>query len=126
MIQSVFSVADMGDPVVVGVSLDKIHKPKLNWKLLFVVAVLSVLGILMQQSLCYHNSNYEMADYIRATNQTDMTGFVGSVILGIIVMCCIYIVDYTTIAKYSKVIGFGITVMAAWPVCWWSVYWQYW
>lgn len=105
------AVADMGDPVAVGVSLDKIHKPKLNWKLLAVVALLSILGILIQQSLCFHNSNCEMADYIRATNQTDMTGFVGSVILGFIVMCCIYIVDYTTIAKYSKVIGFGIIVL---------------
>lgn len=105
------AVTDMGDPVTVGVSLDKIHKPKLNWKLLAVVALLSVLGILMQQSLCYHNSNYEMADYIRATNQPDMNGFIGSVILGFIVMCCIYFVDYTSIAKYSKIIGFGIIVL---------------
>lgn len=105
------AVTDMGDPVTVGVSLDKIHKPKLNWKLLAVVALLSILGILMQQSLCYHNSNYEMADYIRATNQPDMNGFIGSVILGFIVMCCIYFVDYTSIAKYSKIIGFGIIVL---------------
>ena len=37
------AVADMGDPVAVGVSLDKIHKPKVDWKLLAVVAVLSIL-----------------------------------------------------------------------------------
>lgn len=27
------AVADMGDPVAVGISLDRIHKPKIAWKL---------------------------------------------------------------------------------------------
>ena len=104
------AVADMGDPVAVGVSLDKIHKPKVDWKLLAVVAVLSVLGILVQQALCYNYGTYEWPDYIKATIQPTMAGFVASVVFGLIVMCGIYFVDYTTIAKYSKVIGFGIIV----------------
>lgn len=28
------AVADMGDPIAVGISLDKIHKPQIAWKLL--------------------------------------------------------------------------------------------
>jgi len=105
------AVADMGDPVAVGISLDKIHKPKVNWKLLAMAGILSILGILVQQSLCYHYRHYELPDYLQAMIQPTMTGFVGSVVLGFFVMCCIYFVDYTTIAKYSKVIGLSIIVL---------------
>lgn len=31
------AVADMGDPVTVGISLDKIHKPQIAWKLLVII-----------------------------------------------------------------------------------------
>ena len=41
----------MGDPVEVGISLDRIHKPKIAWKLLVIVGILSLLGILIQQSI---------------------------------------------------------------------------
>ena len=104
------AVEDMGDPVQVGISLDKIHKPKVEWKLLTIVGVLSLLGILIQQSICYHATNYGVSDQMQATLQPTMTGFVASVVYGFIVMCCIYFIDYTTVAKYSKVIGFGIIV----------------
>ena len=105
------AVEDMGDPVQVGISLDKIHKPKVEWKLLAIVGILSLLGILIQQSIYYHATNYGGADQMQATLQPTMTGFVASVVLGFIIMCCIYFVDYTTVAKYSKVIGFGIIVL---------------
>ena len=40
------AVTDMGDPVEVGISLDRIHKPKIAWRLLVIVGILSLLGIL--------------------------------------------------------------------------------
>ena len=45
------AVTDMGDPVEVGISLDRIHKPKIAWKLLVIVGILSLLGLLLQQSI---------------------------------------------------------------------------
>ncbi len=33
----------MGDPVEVGISLDRIHKPKIAWRLLVIVGILSLL-----------------------------------------------------------------------------------
>lgn len=108
------AVEDMGDPIQVGISLDKIHKPKVEWKLLAIVGILSLLGILIQQSVCYHSSNYDgLSEQVQATLQPTLTGFVASVILGFIIMCGIYFVDYTTVAKYSKVIGFCIIVLGA-------------
>lgn len=62
------AVADMGDPIDVGILLDKIHKPKIAWKLL-------------------------------------------AIIFGFIIMCGIYFIDYTLIAKYSKIVGLFIMAM---------------
>lgn len=98
------AVADMGDPVEAGISLDKVHKPQVAWKLIVIVGILSLLGILIQQSIVsdptyiFHNPGSEYK-------------FVLSVILGFAVMCGIYFLDYTTIAKYSKFIGAFIIAM---------------
>lgn len=105
------AVADMGDPIEVGVSLDKIHKPQIAWRLLIIVGVLSLLGILIQGSILYKTSLYNLEPYIQESYQYSMTGFVSSVIFGFIIMCGIYFVDYTVIAKYSKIIGLFIITM---------------
>lgn len=105
------AVADMGDPIGVGISLDKIHKPQIAWKLLLMVGILSVLGILVQLSVFYHSSNYELSEQMQATLQPTMVGFVSSVLIGFIIMCAIYFVDYTTVARYSKIIGAGIITL---------------
>ncbi len=102
------AVADMGDPVEVGVSLDKIHKPQIAWRLLIVVGVLSLLGVLIQCSILYKASLYDLEPYIQESYQYSMTRFVSSVMIGFILMCGIYFIDYTVIAKYSKIIGLFI------------------
>ena len=105
------AVADMGDPIEVGISLDKIHKPKIAWKLLVIVGVLSLLGILIQQSIFNKAVHYDLEPYMQEINQGTITGYVSSIILGFIIMCGIYFLDYTVIAKYSKIIGLFIMTM---------------
>ena len=127
------AVADMGDPIEVGISLDKIHKPKIAWKLLVIVGVLSLLGILIQQSIFNKVVHYNLEPdgsitnglsdiFIKAVHydskpcvmeiyQGTMTGYILSIILGFIIMCGIYFVDYTVLAKYSKIIGLFIMTM---------------
>ena len=41
------AVLDMGDPIEVGISMDKIHKPTIAWKMVLVVGVVSVLAVLI-------------------------------------------------------------------------------
>ena len=105
------AVADMGDPIEVGISLDKIHKPKIAWKLIAIVGVLSLLGIIVQQSVFYKVMNSDVESYLQESCRTAMIGFVSSVILGCLIMCGIYFIDYTVIAKYSKIIGLLIMAM---------------
>lgn len=38
------AVKAMGDPVETGISLDRIHKPQIAWKLLFMIALISEIG----------------------------------------------------------------------------------
>lgn len=102
------AVADMGDPVEVGISLDRIHKPQLAWRLLVLVGVLSVLGIFLQQSILNKIGTGNVESYMQQANQLTMIGFVSSVVFGFIIMCGIYFIDYTLVARYAKVIGLCI------------------
>lgn len=105
------AVADMGDPVEVGISLDRIHKPKIAWKLLVIVGILSLLGILLQQSIFsqpgYQDLEIEMQQRYRYAAE----GFASAVAIGFLLMCVIYFLDYTVIAKYSRLIGGAILIL---------------
>lgn len=105
------AVADMGDPIAVGISLDKIHKPQIAWKLLVIVGILSLLGILLQQSIFYQSGYSNLEPFMQEMYQFETESFVYSVFIGFILMCGIYFVDYTVIAKYSKIIGLFIITM---------------
>ena len=59
------AVADMGNPVEVGISLDKIHKPQIAWRLLVIVGMLSLLGILLQKSIIYQSAYSSSAPSFR-------------------------------------------------------------
>lgn len=48
------AVKDMGDPVEAGISLDRIHKPQIAWKLLFMIALISVAGIVTHIMIATH------------------------------------------------------------------------
>ena len=39
------AVHEMGDPVEIGVSLDRIHRPQMNWKMILITFVLSMAGL---------------------------------------------------------------------------------
>ena len=96
------AVMDMGDPIEVGISMDKIHKPQLSLRLLAVVGILSVFGIMVQYSIF---QVMKLQPQGQENYGQDLAGFVTSIILGLTIMCGIYFIDYTIIAKYSKIIG---------------------
>jgi len=102
------AVTDMGDPIEVGISLDRIHKPRIAWNFLVIVGIVSVLGIAIQQSIFNQLGHYDFDPSIQNTFLPTMIGFVSSVVFGFILMCVIYFMDYTTIAKYAKIVGLFI------------------
>ena len=105
------AVADMGDPVEVGISLDRIHKPKIAWRLLVIVGILSLLGILIQQSILRQPGFQELETWRQEVYRYTTEGFVSCIVIGFLLMCVIYFLDYTLIAKYSRFIGGVILIL---------------
>lgn len=105
------AVTDMGDPVEVGISLDRIHKPKIAWKLLVIVGVLSLLGLLLQQSILRQPGYQELEIGMQERYRYAAEGFGSAVAIGFLLMCVIYFLDYTVIAKYSRFIGGAILIL---------------
>lgn len=105
------AVKDMGDPVEVGVALDRIHKPRIAWKLMIIVGILSLLGIGVQISILTQKDYFRLEPYMQVSLKLYTEAFVQYVIIGFVIMCGILLIDYTMIAKYAKAIGFFIIAM---------------
>ena len=108
---NIFGKTAVGDPVEVGISLDRIHKPKIAWKLLVIVGILSLLGILIQQSILRQPGYQELETWRQEVYRYTTEGFGSAVAIGFLLMCVIYFLDYTVIAKYSRFIGGAILIL---------------
>lgn len=82
---------DMGDPVIVGTEFNRIHRPKLEKKLLLTVILFSAISLIVQ---------YVVGSVIHSTTQNYFLSQVVYVAIGIGVMVFIYFMDYTIIGRY--------------------------
>lgn len=94
------AVREMGDPVCVGVEMDRIHRPKMNWPLMAAVGILNVLGILFLDFMEHH---------VLDGGDGGLTILVGPVgeqivfaVIGFLIMVGICYIDYTRIAYWAK------------------------
>lgn len=88
------AIEQMGNAEEIGKKLNKIHRPKLDWKLLIIViAVLcfSFLVAITKEINCSDTGNL-------------ITKYIVSLILGVICSSLIYFMDYRKICKYSNVL----------------------
>lgn len=90
------AIIEMGDPVEVGVSFDRIHRPQMSWGMLILVGFISIFSILLQ--LAFRSEGTEYISYM-AERQ------IFFIIFGYICMCLVYYLDYTSIGKYATWIG---------------------
>lgn len=49
---------EMGDPVEVGVEMDQIHRPKMPWKAIFVIALMQILSGMFVAFFLKQNESY--------------------------------------------------------------------
>lgn len=84
------AVREMGDPVETGVSLDRIHRPQMNWGLVILIGILSFFGIGI-----FYLANTAGFDMYFWHNQAVYTG------IGFLFMLVIYRLDYSLLSKYS-------------------------
>ena len=52
------AVEEMGDPVEVGVEMDQIHRPKMPWKVIFVIALMQILSGMFAVFFLKQNESY--------------------------------------------------------------------
>lgn len=98
------AVQQMGDPIMTGKELDKIHRPKTDWVLPLLAIGISIVGIVIQCMIFPHMDNVVIQEtYARNTMIYN--------VLGIAVMCVIFFMDYRVIGKYTWQI-YGIYVIA--------------
>lgn len=89
------AVEDMGSPVEVGVSLDRIHKPQIAWGMIGLMALISVAGIILHQIMSSQTGEQAVGS----------SEFVMYTIVGFILMLIVYHIDYSVIARFSKIIA---------------------
>lgn len=92
------AIVQMGDPVSVGLALDRTHRPKPQWAMLFLTLMMVSIGFLIQLTLF----DLGMIFIIRA-------GLYCGV--GIILMTAAYFADFTLIGKYPKITYFAILLL---------------
>ena len=108
------AVEDMGDPVDAGIALDKVHRPQIAYGVIIGAIVLGIIGIkvLLNNAATLYGSDSPMDIFPGIS--LDRTGiYIYEAVCGIIVMLLLYLIDYTTVAKYSKVAAITLLVSGA-------------
>lgn len=83
------AVEQMGEPNIVGESLHKVHKPKVEWSILLLIAALISIGILT------------LMVYANQSNDYSFKRQIAFVILGCGVCLATYLMDYRHIERWS-------------------------
>ncbi len=99
------AILQMGEAEEIGKKLNKIHKPKLDWKLLILIFILIGFGILV--------TILKDQQPIIKTNYTGKT--VLYLCIGIVLSVGIYFFDYKRIKKYSNLIWIIATIIMILP-----------
>lgn len=80
------AVAEMGDPVETGTGLDRVHRPRMDWRSVAAVSLLTLLGVLLQALLGQEGSG-------------GWKGALAGGMAGIGVMLVFCYLDYTVLAR---------------------------
>ena len=98
------AVQDMGDPVETGVALDKVHRPQIAWGVIIAAIGVGILGVIIHLFLNKVPTSYSSEIKIFGNIIVDDTGYyIYNVVCGIAVMLIFFLIDYTVVAKYSKI-----------------------
>lgn len=105
------AVEQMGDAKLIGKELNKVHKPRLDWKLLIILIILLVFGFLVSYIITL-NEETEMMKYIKqnvaeyiTTNY--MLKYIMYLAIGLVIGIAVYFYDYKRL-KNKSLILYGI------------------
>ena len=90
------AIEDTGDAVLIGTGFDKVYRPQPQWHMLGLVALLLLVGAVVNIVLFY--PNMDPGDMLLGKG------------IGLVVMGAAYFTDFTLIGKYPKIF-YGITLL---------------
>lgn len=96
------AIEQMGDPVLVGKELNKAHRPKIEWSILSLVAVLVLIGGAVQFLISGTNTNHTGG----------FLHFLTYLPVGLAAFFFTYFFDYTLIGRYPKIAYFILLATA--------------
>lgn len=101
------AVLEMGDPVEAGVALDRVHRPKMQWELVILTVLLSLIGLLVQ--IVIFKGSYE-GDAIEIRNSY-IQNAVMNMLVSFMIMAVICAIDYTFLAKHPIALWWGSCIL---------------
>lgn len=109
------AVEQMGDAEIIGKELNKVHRPRLDWKLLIILVVLLIFGFVISYIIT-ENEHTEMMQYMKegvseyiTTNY--MIKYACFVVLGFSIGVIIYFCDYKKIKNKPSILYIIATVV---------------
>lgn len=100
------AVLEMGDPVEAGVALDRVHRPKMQWGLVILVVLLSLIGLLVQIVIFKGSCAGSETDIIDKRNSYILNAVI-NMLVSFGIMAAICAVDYTFLAKHPIALWWG-------------------
>lgn len=97
------AIKEMGEAEEIGKQLNKIHRPKLDWKLLILIIILTAYGLII--AILKEKS----------TNNNYIANTIFHIAIGLIIGIAIYFFDYRKIKKYSNLIYIIATIIMILP-----------
>ena len=104
------AIKQMGKAQEIGKKLNKIHRPKLDWKLLLILMILLCFSVILV--LIMSRNDIELF----GAEGESIKKFVTFVIIGIVVSIPIYFINYTKIKKYSNLLYLLATLSIIWAL----------
>lgn len=108
------AIIQMGNAEEIGKQLNKVHRPKLDWKLLLIVVVLIGFGILV--SFIRTNNHQDFFDAFPEESENYMMETLTSIAVGLILSLGVYFFDYTKVSKYSNILYIIATALMAYAL----------
>ena len=100
------AIEQMGNAEKIGKKLNRIHRPKLDWKLLLIILIMISFGFIIAFTRA---NNYDMLENGIFSNM--IFKYISFIILGLFFSSIMYFIDYKKICKYSFVLYIIASIM---------------
>lgn len=105
------ALLDMGDPVEIGTSLNRIHKPRIAWSVILLVCIISLVGILIHSYFGKELNSAVNTAVLGSASFFSNQLYLPGILVGILAMVSMQYIDYEIFVQYSRIYGSVILLL---------------